>query len=201
MSDATEPQFWDTRYESKQTPWDFGSVPTALQAYLKKHPKGGRVLIPGCGVGHEIQAFAAAGYEVTAIDFSSVAVDAARAKVDAALTEKIIAGDFFQHPFAPASFDLIYERTFLCAIDPSQRTAYRDRVAALLRPGGAYVGYFYYQKTDPKDGPPHGLAWGESDLLFARHFLLLRDIPSPDGLAIFAGRERWQESRRTTYSG
>jgi len=200
MSDATEPQFWDTRYESKQTPWDFGGVPTALQAYLKKHPKGGRVLVPGCGVGHEIQAFADAGYDVTAIDFSSVAVDAARAKVPA-LAERIIPGDFFQHPFAPASFDLIYERTFLCAIDPSQRTAYRDRVAALLRPGGAYVGYFYYQKTDPRDGPPHGLAWGESDLLFARHFLLLHDIPSPDGLAIFAGRERWQESRRTTYSG
>lgn len=197
MTDASAPHYWNTRYESGQTPWDFGAVPTALQEYLRKHPKGGRALIPGCGAGHELHAFAAAGYEVTAIDFSAAAVVQAKAKVGTELADRILEGDFFEHPFEPASFDLIYERTFLCAIPPEMRAAYRDRVARLLKPGGAYIGYFYYQKTDPKEGPPHGLAWGESDLLFARHFLLLRDIPSPDSLPLFAGRERWHESRRT----
>lgn len=172
-------------------------MPTALQEYLRKHPKGGRALIPGCGAGHELQAFAEAGYEVTAIDFSSAAVAQARAKAGPDLAEHILEGDFFEFDFPPGTFDLIYERTFLCAIPRAMRPAYRDRVARLLKPGGAFIGYFYYQNTDPKEGPPFGLAWGESDLLFARYFLLLRDIPSPDSLPLFAGRERWHESRRT----
>ncbi len=196
MTDSTDPHFWNTRYESGQTPWDLGGVPKALQEYLRK-AKGGRALVPGCGSAHEIPALAAAGYEVTAVDFSPVAVARARERVGPGLAAGLIEGDFFTHPLAPASYDLIYERTFLCAIPPERRAEYRDRVATLLKPGGAFIGYFYYQKTDPKDGPPHGLAWGESDLLFARHFLLLRDIPSPDALPLFAGRERWQENRRT----
>lgn len=197
MTDASAPHYWNTRYDSGQTPWDFGAVPTALQEYLRKHPKGGRALIPGCGAGHELQAFAEAGYEVTAIDFSSAAVAQARAKAGPDLAEHILEGDFFEFDFPPGTFDLIYERTFLCAIPRAMRPAYRDRVARLLKPGGAFIGYFYYQNTDPKEGPPFGLAWGESDLLFARYFLLLRDIPSPDSLPLFAGRERWHESRRT----
>lgn len=201
MSDFSSPAFWDVRYTSGQTPWDFGGVPSALKEYLRTHPgKGARALIPGCGSGYEIAAFAAAGYEVTAIDLSPAAVARARANAGPALADRILTGDFFQHDFAPASFDLIYERTFLCAIPPDQRTAYRDRLAQLLKANGAFIGYFYYQNTDPTDGPPHGLAWGESDLLFARHFLLLRDIPSSDALEMFKGRERWQESRRTSYT-
>lgn len=199
MSDALNAQFWNQRYESNDTPWDFGGVPSALKAYLKKNPKGGKVLIPGCGAGYEAQAFAEAGYDVTAMDLSAIAVARTQARLEPAQACRIHEGDFFTASFAAASFDVIYERTFLCAIRPELRTTYRDIVARLLRPGGAFIGYFYYQKTDPAAGPPFGLAWGESDLLFARHFLLLKDIPSPDAIGPFVGRERWHESRRTPH--
>lgn len=199
MSDALNAQFWNNRYESNDTPWDFGGVPSELKAYLKKHPKGGKVLIPGCGSGYEAQAFAEAGYDVTAVDLSAVAVARTKARLDPAQARHVYEGDFFVAKFAPASFDVVYERTFLCAIRPELRPTYRDSVARLLKPGGAFIGYFYYQKTDPAGGPPFGLAWGESDLLFARHFLLLKDIPSPDAIGPFVGRERWHESRRTPH--
>lgn len=199
MSDAYNAEYWDQRYESKNTPWDFGGVPSTLQDYLKRNPKGGKVLIPGCGHGHEIEAFVAAGYDVTAVDLSPVAVQRVQERVGADLARHIYTGDFFKANFPVGSFDVVYERTFLCALPPEQRPAYRDAVARLLRTGGAFIGYFYYNKTDPRTGPPFGLAWGESDLLFARHFLLLRDIPSPDSVPVFAGRERWQESRRTAH--
>lgn len=199
MSDALNAQFWNNRYESNDTPWDFGGVPSELKAYLKKHPKGGKVLIPGCGSGYEAQAFAEAGYDVTAVDLSAVAVARTKARLDPAQARHVYEGDFFVAKFAPASFDVVYERTFLCAIRPELRPTYRDSVARLLKPGGAFIGYFYYQKTDPVGGPPFGLAWGESDLLFARHFLLLKDIPSPDAIGPFVGRERWHESRRTPH--
>lgn len=199
MSDCTTPGFWDERYRTGNTPWDFGGVPTALKSYLRKPGKGAHVLIPGCGSGHEVIAFAEAGYDVTAVDFSPVAVRSAQKKAGPALAPKILQTDFFHAELPAASFDVIYERTFLCSLKPDQRTAYTRRIAELLKPGGAFVGFFYYERTPIESGPPWGLAWGESDELFAHHFLLTKDLPVSDSLPLFAGRERWQEQRRTSY--
>jgi SAM-dependent methyltransferase len=194
----SEPEFWNSRYQSGQTPWDFGGIPADLRAFLKRRPKGGRVLIPGCGSGYEIKAFAEAGYEVTAIDVAPAAVERARQFVGPVLAERVSVTDFFAQDVPATPYDAVYERTFLCAIPPSLREAYRDRIASLLKPGGFFVGYFYYERTNPDEGPPYGLAWGEGDALFSRHFLLTRDDPVSDSLPVFAGRERWQERRRTS---
>ena len=201
--DATHPShpdFWNSRYLSGQTPWDFGSVPADLKVYLKRHPKGGRVFIPGCGSGYEIKAFADAGYEVTAMDLAPAAVERARKLVGPALAKNIFTGDFFQYDFGPTQFDVVYERTFICALLPERREAYRNRVSALLKYRGSLLGYFYYQVPDLKAGPPFGFAWGTADELFSRHFLLVKDTVVSDSLPVFAGRERWQEWHRTSYS-
>lgn len=197
MTSSSQPDFWEPRYRAGQTPWDFGDVPAALKKYLAAHPRGGSVLVPGCGSGHEIAAFASAGYEVTAIDFAPAAVELARRHVGPALADRVLLDDFFTCDFAAAPFDSIYERTFLCALPPDQRPAYARRIAQLLKPGGALIGFFYFGKTPPDDGPPFGLAWGEADELFSRHFLIGNDQPVTDSLPIFAGKERWQERRRT----
>lgn len=201
MSHSSQSDFWETRYRASTTPWDFGGVPADLRSFLKRRPKGGRVLIPGCGSGYEIKAFADAGYEVTALDFAPAAVARAREFAGPAFTGGIIEGDFFKHDFSTESFDVIYERTFLCSLTPDRRSAYRDRTAQLLKRNGNLVGYFFYKSTPPDEGPPFGLVWGEADELFARHFLLTKDDPVNDSLPLFAGRERWQERRRTAFKG
>ena len=202
----SHPDYWNSRYLSGETPWDFGGVPADLQEFLLRKPKDsytpgqGRVLIPGCGSGYEIKAFAAAGYDVTAIDIAPEAVKRARLALGPALASRVLLGDFFKYEFPAASFDLVYERTFLCALMPDRREAYRDRLSYLLKYGGSLLGYFYYQNTELKDGPPFGFPWGEADVLFSRNFLLTKDVPVNDSLAFFAGRERWQERRRTSFS-
>lgn len=202
MSDPSHPEFWNSRYLSGQTPWDFGGVPGDLKEYLRANPKGGRVLIPGCGWGYEVQAFADAGYDVTAIDLSPAAVECAHKLVNPMLASRIVVRDFFRHhSFPNASFDVVYERNFLSSILPERREAYRDNMARLLKYGGALIGYFYYQNTDLKDGPPFGLDWGEGDELFSRHFILMKDTVVTDSLPLFAGRERWQERRRNSSPG
>lgn len=199
-SHPSHPEFWNSRYVGGQTPWDFGGVPADLKAYLKRKPRGGRVLIPGCGSGYEIKAFAEAGYEVTALDIAPAAVERARKFVGPALAKNIFAGDFFQYEFGPTHFDIIYERTFLCSLVPDRREAFRNRVVSLLRYRGSLLGYFYYQKPVLEDGPPFGFAWGTADELFARYFLLVKDTAVTDSLPLYAGRERWQEWQRTSFS-
>jgi SAM-dependent methyltransferase len=203
----SHPEFWNSRYLSGKTPWDFGGVPADLQKFLKNRRKGtnpaqrSRVLIPGCGSGYEITAFATAGFEVTALDMAPAAVELARKLAGPALAKHIITGNFFEYDFPAASFDYIYERTFLCSLLPDRRPAYRDRVAQLLKYRGTLLGYFYYQKPVLAEGPPYGFTWGAADELFARYFLLGKDEPVSDSLPLFAGRERWQEWHRTSFCG
>ncbi len=73
------------------------------------------------------------------------------------------------------------------------------RMAGLLKYQGSLLGYFYYQKPVISEGPPYGFAWGTADELFGRHFILLKDVPVQDSVPVFAGRERWQEWRRTSF--
>jgi SAM-dependent methyltransferase len=206
-TNPSHPEFWNSRFLGGKTPWDFGGVPADLQKFLKSRPKGSnpsqrsRVLIPGCGSGHEIAAFAAAGFEVTALDFAPAAVALARKHAGPALAKNIIAGNFFEYDFPAASFDYIYERTFLCSLLPDRRPAYRDRVAQLLKYRGILLGFFFYQVPVLKDGPPFGFPWGAADELFARYFLLGKDEPATDSLPLFAKRERWQEWHRTSFCG
>ena len=203
----SHPDFWNSRYQSGKTPWDFGGVPAALREYLRRKRQGskpgtrGRVLIPGCGSGYEVKAFAEAGFDVTAIDVAPAAVARARELAGPELAGRIIMGDFFEYDFAAGSFDVIYERTFLCALLPDRRPSYRDRIATLLKDHGFLVGYFFYQDPVLEEGPPYGFAPGTADELFARHFLLGKDEPVTDSLPVFAGRERWQEWHRTPFSG
>ena len=67
---SDEVGFWQPRYAAGETPWDFGGVPIALKQWLQRESAPGRVLIPGCGAGHEVRAFDAAGWDVTAIDYT-----------------------------------------------------------------------------------------------------------------------------------
>jgi SAM-dependent methyltransferase len=188
--DSTHPDFWNGRYVAGKTPWDFGGVPAALKSFLAKSSASGRVLIPGCGSGYEVQAFHEAGYDVTAIDFSPAAVDQAK-NVLGALAEKIILGDFFTHDFGQDYFDFIYERTFLCSMPPSRWPDYTNRMAALLSPGGKLIGLFLYGQQP--SGPPYPLTDQQADQLFQRHFRLLRSELVTDSLPLFRGMERWQE--------
>jgi SAM-dependent methyltransferase len=195
----SHPDYWNTLYEDGQLPWDFGGIPADLKVFLKQHRKGGRVLIPGCGTGYEIEAFADAGYDVTAMDIAPAAVERARKFVGPALAKHVFAGDFFQYEFG-TEFDVIYERNFVSSILPDRRIAYRNRAASLLKYRGSLLGYFYYQPPVLENGPPFGFAWGTADELFARYFLLVKDQPVKDSLPAFAGRERWQEWHRTSYA-
>ena len=142
-SDSNQPDFWTLRYAAGKTPCDFGGVPSALKSFLERSSVPGRILIPGCGSGYEIQAFHAAGYDVSAIDFSSAAVKQAK-RVLGVLAEWVIFGDFFTYDFGQRRFDLIYERTFLCSMTPSHWPEYVDRIADLLVPGGRLIGVFLY---------------------------------------------------------
>jgi SAM-dependent methyltransferase len=189
--DSNQPDFWTIRYAAGKTPWDFGGVPSGLKSFLERSSVRGRILIPGCGSGYEVQAFHAAGYDVSAIDFSPAAVEQAK-RVLGPLAGRIILGDFFTYNFGQRRFDLIYERTFLCSMTPSRWPEYVNRMADLLSPEGRLIGVFLYGQRS-SSGPPFPLTDPEANELFKKHFQLVRSEVVTDSLPLFRGMERWQE--------
>ncbi len=191
-SDSNRPDFWTVRYAAGKTPWDFGGVPSALKSFLERSSVPGRVLIPGCGSGYEVQAFHAAGYDVSAIDFSPAAVEQAK-RVLGSLAERVILGDFFTYDLGQRRFDIIYERTFLCSMTPSRWPEYVNRTADLLLPRGRLIGVFLYAGQRSPSGPPFPLTEPEAEQLFNKRFKLMRSEVVTDSLPLFRGMERWQE--------
>lgn len=191
--DDREKKFWDERYRSGHTPWDYGGIPPEWEAFVRSLPAGRRILVPGCGSGYEIETALAEGHEVVGIDLSEEAV----ARVRRRLGEKgkcVEAGDFFSHPFGDGTFDIVYERTFLCALDRELWPEYVRRMVRILRPGGLLAGYFFYgEEPEP---PPYPLREGELEERLGVAFTPVERRSSSRPLPFFEGGETWEVWRR-----
>lgn len=190
--DSARPDFWDTRYDSGVTPWEAGRTPARLAAFVREVPAGSRVLIPGCGTGHEVYLFAEAGFDVLALDFSPPAVAAAKRNLGC-FADRVIEADFFTFD-AGDGFDIVIERAFLCALPPRMREAWAARTAEITRPRGLLAGYFFFDET-PR-GPPFGIDPAGLDALLTPAFSRESDEAVEGSLPVFAGKERWQTWRR-----
>lgn len=190
----TDANAWQTRYDSADTPWDLGEPAPALLAWLKGNPgQGRRALVPGCGRGHDALALAQAGWEVVAIDFAASAVEETRAaalRAGVALTA-MKADLFTLSADEVGTFDLWFEHTCFCAIDPEDRARYAEQAAALVRPGGQLVGIFYaHGKTG---GPPYDTRPEAVRGAFAANFNLVSLDVTPHSVPRRIGQELWGE--------
>src|SRR5438552_1049320 len=192
--DKSSVQFWDRFYREGLPPWDAGRVPQALKEFLAGTKLSGRVLVPGCGSGYEVRAFAESGFDVTAIDISPTAVNIAHSRA-APFRANIILGDFFTYYFGNEQFDIVYERTFLCSQPRSRWKEYARRIAELVRPGGLLLGFFLYWETE--SGPPFGLKQGDLESLFEGLFIRLENCVVTDSIPLFTEKERWQIWKRS----
>jgi SAM-dependent methyltransferase len=121
-----------------------------LQAFdevrrLGKPISGMRVLSPGCGKGADALEIARQGAHVIAVDWSPAAVKSLQERsAEVARSPgslEVVAGDFFH--VNPQPVDYVAEHTFFCAIDPSSRPLYVERIATWVKPGGFLVGNFF----------------------------------------------------------
>jgi SAM-dependent methyltransferase len=179
---------WEERYRRGDTPWEKGQAHPALVEWLATNAMSGRVIVPGCGLGHDVRVLARAGEEVIAVDVAPFAIAAAEAFPRHG-KESYILGDFFDPGVVQGEFDWVFEHTLFCAIRPDRREDYARRVTELLKPGGRLLAIFFLEpEHDESDegGPPFGCSLEELDTLFSPHFQLIDQI---DNLPTYPGRE------------
>lgn len=162
---------WDKAYEEEDTPWDKGMASPPLLEFLARQTISGRVLVPGCGTGHDVRALAAQGADVIGMDIAPSAIRKAEAFSTVA-GERYVLGDFLNLDAEHCGlYDCVVEHTCLCAIEPSEREAYVRAVQMTLKPGGYYLAVFFREVSDyTGDGPPHPISREESHALFGDVF-------------------------------
>ena len=188
---------WDDRWRRADTPWDMNEPAPPLVAAVTRGDVAppARVLVPGCGAGHDVRFLASRSFGVTGIDVSPLAL--ARARELAAkdgVTAEFLEADLFALPRALSGFDLVWEHTCFCAIDPSRRDDYVDAVAGALRPGGRLAGLFF--AIAPEKGPPFGTTAEEIRHRFARRFTIDVLRPATDSHPARLGKELWASMTR-----
>lgn len=161
-------QYWESKWEQRQTGWDIGYVSPAIEKYMDEYgDKNAAILIPGCGNAHEAEYLAANGFtNITLIDISPTAVAQLNAKYAKSQHVKIVCGDFFDHI---GVYDLMIEQTFFCALPPAKRPAYVVKAASLLRTSGKIIGVLFDRNFD-QQGPPFGGNRQEYAELFDPYF-------------------------------
>jgi len=166
---------WDQLYRERHTPWDKGQPAPPLLEWVAANPGrlGGKILVPGSGLGHDVRTIASlANVEtVVGLDLSPSAVALAN-DLPRAGGETHLVGDLFAlAPEHRGTYDWVWEHTCFCAIDPALRDAYVEAVHGALRPGGSLLGVFYLNPYDdehqPGQGPPHGCGLEELEERFA----------------------------------
>lgn len=145
--------FWSSRYQNESTGWDLGNVSPPIKVYFDQiEDKSLRILIPGCGNGHEAEYLFNHGFvNVHVVDLAEEPLLSLKSRVPSFPESHLHLDDFFEHE---GSYDFIIEQTMFCAIDPKLRQSYANKAIELLAKGGMIVGVLF--NRDFEVGPPYG---------------------------------------------
>jgi len=183
--------YWNDRYQTKQTGWDLGQLSPPLKAIIDRiADKSTAILIPGAGSGYEVDYLLQQGFQdVTVIDLAPLAINRLHERVASHPALTTITGDFFEHQ---GQYDLILEQTFFCALNPTLRPAYIQHMLNLLKPSGRLAGVLF-GITFPFVGPPFGGSVDDYRALFTLGFAHVRLEPCELSVKPRLGSEWWVE--------
>lgn len=179
--------YWEKRYKDKTTGWDIGDVSPPMKNFIHGlKDKSAKILVPGSGNGYEVEYLWRNGFKnVFAADYAEHPLINLKKRIPDFPDKHLIRSDFFE---IDQSFNIILEHTFFCALNPSLRSLYADKMDVLLKPKGILAGLlFNFPLTS--SGPPFGGSISEYEGLFKSKFHLHKLESAYNSLQERAGKE------------
>lgn len=186
--DSLNAQYWDNRYINQQIQWDVGyATPPIMDFFEGVLNKNASILIPGAGNAYEAESLYNKGFtNVYVVDLSKEAVESFLRRCPNFPRNQVHLLDFFDFD---QSFDFIVEQTFFCALNPTKRQNYVEKVFQLLNDNGCLVGVLFNRPFE--GGPPFGGEVAEYQSLFGDLFAIKKmdlcsnSIPPRQGSEVF----------------
>ncbi len=185
---------WQGRWLSRNTPWDLGDVTPALNEWLVDNDVSGwKVLVPGCGLGHDAAAWSKAGAEVTAVDLAPAALESAADLYGSNIKWRL--ANILSLKL-PDKYDAVWEYTCFCALSPSVRSDYLYTVRSNLKAKGRYFGMVFLQVPSPGQGPPFAISPLDWKQTLEIDFELVNiEAPTSRSITVRQGAEIWFEAQ------
>ncbi len=147
------PDFWNEIWADTE---DCGSGSDEILADQVRRLTPGRALDVGCGTGANAVWLATQGWQVTAVDYSVVAIQKGkRLAAERGVNLEFVVADASQYQ-PQGNYDLI--TCFYIQLFPQHRVGMLANMSEALAPGGTFL-----LVSHDKSGPPDG--WSEDDLL------------------------------------
>ncbi|MCP4123730.1 MAG: methyltransferase domain-containing protein [Bacteroidetes bacterium] len=181
-------EFWTERYKKEETGWNIGYASTPIVSYIDQlTDKDIRILIPGAGNAYEAEYLYEKGFRnVFVLDISEMPLKNLAERFPDFPKEHLIHTNFFEHD---DHYDLILEQTFFCALHPSQRQAYADKMHRLLHTSGKLAGlWFGFPLKEDQEMPPFGGSVDEY-MTYFEHFSDCSFEPCHNSITPRAGKE------------
>lgn len=156
-SELGKEAFWSGIYSKSENPgWNLGAPAPALNEMMQRVKlTKSRILILGCGEGHDAARFAQDGHVVTAVDISAIALEKAKFLYGHLANIQFVEADIFKLPaHFDKTFDLVFEHTCYCAISPTKRNELIKVWNRVLTDQGQLMGVFF--SCERRNGPPFG---------------------------------------------
>ena len=167
---------WEAAYRRGDTPWEKGKAHPALIDFLAENgPIAGDILVPGCGFGYDVRTLSTSANHAIGIDLAQFAIVRAKSFPRVAQEEYLLADLFTLPAEFDSTFDVVFEHTCFCAIEPEMRASYVETTVRVLKPGGKIIAIFFLNPDHDEDGPPYGVLRSELDGLFGAQFSLEKE--------------------------
>lgn len=189
----TDAAFWEDRYSASNTPWDLAAPAPVFASIVKNRrplalPRGvQRIVVPGCGYGHDAAMFAEAGVEVLGADISPTALAGAHERYGTVSNLRFVQTNVLEDAPVGGPFDLLVDHTFFCTLAPEQHSDWLAMAERWVKPGGWVLGIFW--NHGKPDGPPYSIAPEEVEAIMAPLLLMNVMLPNPLSVPVRAGQE------------
>ena len=190
--------FWSQRYQENNTGWDIGYPSTPLKEFIDQlNNKDISILIPGAGNAYEAGYLLEQGFKnVHVVDLAQEPLDRFKASYPKMPDNQLIKGNFFDHI---GQYDLVFEQTFFCAIEPELRPKYASKMKDLLAPNGQLVGVMFDFPLTEK-GPPFGGSEAEYRSTLEKYLTIDKLEACHNSIKPRAGSELFLIARNTAHS-
>lgn len=203
-----EPEFWKTAWEQGRIGFHRDEVHPDLHTWETRWLGEGshRVLVPLCGKSVDLIWLRERGHEVVGVELVDQAVEQfhddhwlepeVQHEGDAAhwRTERLtlVCGDFFElEPGRLGTFDRVWDRAALVAIDPAQRGEYAQRLQALMGEDARLLLNTFEYDQSKMQGPPWSVPADQVRALFEGWAIEVLERRDAARQISFEGHDHW----------